>query len=359
MKDPLIQQLEEADKAQEARRKALEKFPIQKIGGIALSAPKWLVYRFIEEGAVGLLVGESGAGKSFFGIAIGLALAAGRTWNGKPTHKATVLYIAGEGRDGVIRRVYASVAANKEDIQSIQFFIAPGVNLSDPDAMQEVTLALEEIAEKTPPKLIIADTWATSLQADENSVSDTMQGLAAIKSLAEPYHAAILIVHHVGHGEKNRARGSSALHAAMDTVHLVERHDDGILQVINIKSKDSEPSAPLAFRLETVSLGIFDDQGDEVKSAYLVETEYTPEQGPKDASGKWQKLALDTLKNLIEKYRSNLERKGLDPETARVLSTDWRHGCLDAGIPRQRFYEIQKTFLQAGIIHEETGYVRL
>lgn len=358
-RDPFIEEIEKADRHLEARKKALEKFPIKKIGEIDLRAPKWLGYRFIEENTTGAVIGESGAGKSFIALALGLAIATGKNWNTRQAVQGPVIYIAGEGREGILRRVRAWAIANQVEISSVQLYIAPGVNLTDPEAMHQVELALEEIAEMAAPKLIIADTWATSLQADENSVSDTSKGLAALASLAAPYHAAVLIVHHVGHGDKGRARGSSALHAAMDMVHLVERREDGILQVSNVKSKDTELAAPLAFQLQTVPLGIKDDQGEEVVSACLKPVEFTPEKEPKDASGKWQKLALDTLRNLIERHRKNLETKGLDPETARVSSQDWRHECLDAGMPRQRFYEIRKTFMETGVIKEETGYVHL
>lgn len=359
MQDPLIEEIERADRRIAARRKALERFPIQKIGQIQLKAPKWLGYHAIEEGAIGAVIGESGAGKSFVVLSLALAVATGRVWNSRPTVQGPVLYIAGEGREGIIRRVHGWAILNHADLPSIQLYIAPGVNLTDPESMRIVELALEEIAETATPKLIVIDTWATCLQGDENSVSDTSKGLAALASLAAPYHAAVLIVHHVGHGDKGRARGSSALHAAMDMVHLVERREDGILQVSNVKSKDTELAAPLAFQLQTVPLGIKDDQGEEVVSACLKPVEFIPEREPKDASGKWQKLALDTLRNLIERHRKNLETKGLDPETARVSSQDWRHECLDAGMPRQRFYEIRKTFMETGVIKEETGYVHL
>jgi hypothetical protein len=358
MRDPLIDEIEQADRHIEARRRALERFPIQKIGQIQLRAPKWLGYHAIEEGAIGAIIGESGAGKSFVVLSLALAIATGREWNSKPTIQGPVLYIAGEGREGIIRRVRAWAIANQVEISSVQLYIAPGVNLTDPEAMHQVGLALEEIAEMTAPKLIIADTWATSLQADENSVSDTSKGLAALADLAAPYHAAVLIVHHVGHGDKGRARGSSALHAAMDVVHLVERRDDGILQVSNVKSKDTELAAPLAFQLQTVPLGIKDDLGEEVVSACLKPVEFTPEKGS-NASGKWQRLSLDTLRDLTERHRKNLEGKGLDPENARVLETDWRTAAYDAGIPKNRFSEAKKSFQQSGVIIMEGSYVIL
>lgn len=360
MKDPLIRQLEEANKAEEARAEALKKFPIQRVGDIEIKAPVWLAEKLLEKGALAALIGESGAGKSFVALDLGLSIASGQRWHGKDTKQGPVVYVAGEGRAGVLRRALGWSLASEQSLKSIPFYITPPLNLSDPSAVETARLAIESVAEQQPIALVIIDTWATSLQADENSVSDTSKGLLALASITQNQGAAALIVHHVGHGDKNRARGSSALHAALDCAFLVERGDDGIIRLTTAKAKDTEPPAPLAFRMEKIGLGILNEKQEEETSAYLEPVEYEPPQAPRDASGKWQKIALDTLRTLLAQHKKNLEAKGLDPVNARVTEQDWRYAVYDAGIPKNRFSEVKKGFIQAGIIAIEGGsYVRI
>lgn len=224
MRDPFHEDIEALDKLDAKRKAALERFPIKRIGDIKIEAPHWLADRFIEEGTTGALIGESGAGKSFIAVDIALSIATGIPWHGHAVVQGPVLYIAGEGRGGILRRALGWARVNDKSMGLIDFYVTPGpIDLSNDEAMEDVRFALEAVfLQVGKPKLIIADTWATSLGADENSTADTVRGLSALRSLAEPYGAAVLIVHHVGHGDKSRARGSSALHAALDMVHLIE-----------------------------------------------------------------------------------------------------------------------------------------
>lgn len=362
MKDPLIRQLEEATKADEARTEALKRFPIQKIGDAEIRPAKYLISRVYEENSQIAVVGASGAAKSLVVQDQGFCIASGIAWHGRKTHPRAVLYICGEGFHGVRRRLLG--LANKKyriDLATVPFYIAPGITLSDPHFMTTVKLAIEAIFNDYPaPGLIIVDTWASALGADENSTADTVAGLSALTELAKPYGAAVLIVHHTGHGDKSRARGSSALHAAMDAVYIVEKGDDGIVRVSSLKAKDFEPPPPMAFRIIPVELdNLLDEEGKPETSVILEPIEYEPEKAPREAAGKWQRPALDTLRDLIAQHQKNLEAKGFDPEGAKVSADDWRHACLDAGIPRNRFYDIRKSFIEAGVVIEEAGYVHL
>jgi hypothetical protein len=327
--------------------------------GCEIKPARDLIYKYIEEGSLSATVGPSGAAKSLIVQDQGFCIAAGIPWHGKKVKPGPVLYICGEGLNGAKRRLLALAKIYGKDITTIPFYIAPGILLSDPDYMQTVARAVQAVFldADTAPKLIIVDTWASALGADENSTADTVAGLSALTELAKPYGAAILIVHHTGHGDKGRARGSSALHAAMDSLYLVEKGDDEIVRLTNAKAKDFEPPAPMAFRIVPVGLDLIDEEGNQETSVVLESTDYEPEKAPREAAGKWQRLAMDTLRNLITQHQHNLEKKGFDPEGAKVSAQDWRHACLDVGIRRNRFYEIRKIFTESGVVVEEAGYV--
>ena len=65
--------------------------------------------------------------------------------------------------------------------------------------------------------------------------------IAAIDSVkAEFSGSSIMLVHHTGHSEKQRARGSIALKGALDTEYRLDKVGDEIT-LTNTKMKDAEP----------------------------------------------------------------------------------------------------------------------
>ena len=65
----------------------------------------WVIESWLEAGTLAVLVGPEGSFKSFLAIDWGMAIATGRAWHGCKVQVGRVLYIAGEGRIGVIRRM--------------------------------------------------------------------------------------------------------------------------------------------------------------------------------------------------------------------------------------------------------------
>ena len=356
---PIEAEVEKQEKAKERLESVLQKFPIIKIGTIEARSPDWYCYGFLESGAQGQVFGESGSCKTFLALDIGLSGAAGIDWHGRTVKPGPVIYICAEGRSGVIRRVKAWSIARRVDTSSIPFFITNAVNLTAPDTMETVRLAIEAISQQEgAPRLIIVDTWARNLGADENSTSDTEAGIAALQALCSPYNAAGLTVHHTGQNNKDRARGAYALHAALDMEYLVDRGTDDIIRVICTKAKDIEPPEPMAFKLSSVNLGVVDERGEAVTSAVLTACDYEPEKGNRGASGKWQKTCLDILRTLIKEHKANMEKSGREASDARVSVMEWKEAAVDRGsIPKNRFYEAKKTLLDSGIVIQEGYYV--
>jgi len=346
----------------EKLKTALRKFPIARIGTIEARAPDWYIYKFSEQGAQGEVFGESGVCKSFIVLDQGLSGAAGIDWHGRAVKQGPVIYICAEGRSGVIRRVKAWGIARKVDVSNIPFFITSAVNLTNPEMMEMVQLAVEAVAEEAgSPKLIIVDTWAGNLGADENSTPDSEAGIASLRALCAPYGAAGLIVHHTGQGNKERARGAYALHASLDMEYRVERGDDEIIRITCTKAKDIEqPPEPMAFKLSTVDLGMVDEKGEPVTSAVLTACDYEPEKGAKGATGKWQKSCLEVLRALIKDHEANLERSGRQVTDARVSAVEWKEAAVDGDtVPKTRFYEAKKALIESGVVVLDGYHVSL
>ena len=82
------------------------------------------------------------------------------------------------------------------------------------------------------------------------------------------YH--IMVLHHPGKDETRGARGSSALHAASDTV-LELKKNKHVVCVRAVKQRDMEGDKELDFKIEKVVIGE-DEDGDEVSSAIIEES---------------------------------------------------------------------------------------
>jgi len=232
--------------------------------------------------------------------------------------------------------------------------------LIDNDAFQEVLTAIARIEDEYGvPALIVIDTLARNFgPGDENATADMNSAIGAADIIRAQWRSTVLFVHHSGHTNKDRARGAMALKAAIDAEYRLDKDDMGVVRFETTKMKDAEFPPPLAFRLRTVELGITDDEGREVTSAILDQTEYEPPAVQGQAGrGKWQTAAMEVLNTEIKRHRKNVEDSGRDPDTARVSSETWKEACLTAGIPRTRFYEVRRSLIDQGFVEEEHGFV--
>ncbi len=342
------------------RSTALARFPIQRLGEIGVKASRWLGDHFLEEGTVGALIGASGVGKSFLALDFALSVATGIPWHGRNVVKGPVLYIAGEGRYGILRRARGWAIAHQYQagLSTIPFYITPGaMNLNDDKSIEASNLAIKAtFAMMEPPKLFIIDTWATNLGADENLTTDTMTGIASLVSLTNPYGAAVLIIHHVGHADKHRGRGSSALYAALDMEYLVEKGRDGVIRMRNTKSRDNEPIPPMSFKMQRINLGIENDQGYEEETLVPEIIEHQNFKASIEASGKRQLLALKCLQALAAKHHSELEEIGNSSNDDKVAVREWREAFNLSGGSKQAFYQTKATLIKNNRVIEEGGF---
>lgn len=265
-----------------------------------IKPPSWLVRLFLEADTVIMLYGAPGAGKSFLAIGWACCVATGTAWNGKPVKQGPVVYIAGEGQNGIRRRFRAWELANGVSLKGSPLFMsikaAQFLDTRNAEAVSnEVANECEKIGEH--PRLIVIDTLARNFGGgDENSTEDMTKFVNVVDELRARFKCSVLIVHHSGKDKKAGSRGSSVLLAAVDASYVIE-DDDGIRTLKNEKMKDGEPPADMPFSLKSVDLGIVDDQGEPVTSAVLEHIDITP---MLKLTGKGGRLR-DYLKRAIEK----------------------------------------------------------
>jgi putative DNA primase/helicase len=245
-------------------------------------------------GSLACLYGEPAGGKSFAALDIAYCISQGIPWHGRKVEQGPVIYIAGEGLDGIAKRIKALAAKYGCDDPK-DFYLSNGsIDLADNKTVQSL---LDELSGKTPIKLIVIDTMHRNFTGDENSAKDIAVLVKHADDLTEQTGAAILIVHHSGKSKNAEARGSSALKAALD-VEIMVTNGKGVVTLKNTKMKDLKAFEPLHFKLTTKLLDERDKQGNPVSSAVLESTDAPPFFTSSSASK--NALLLQTLVECIE-----------------------------------------------------------
>lgn len=297
----------------------------------------WLVRGYFEADTLAVLYGPPGKGKSFLALDICCCVAAGVPFHGHEVEQGAVFYIAGEGHNGIARRLRAWANHHElADTPQALFVSSAPVDLANAINATRVSEAVERLAMETglSPALIVVDTMARNFLGDENSSQDVGRFVANIDAMRRPWKATVLVVHHTGKDTDRGARGSSALKAAVDAEFEVSRRDDDkLVNLTTRKMKDADAPPPLAFNL--ASMAVTDSDGGITSSAVLTLTDYMePFELDAGGLGKNQTLALDLL-------------EGMPPPRSEKA---WRDKCSEAGMVRQRYHEARHTLEARGLI---------
>jgi len=183
---------------------------------------RWLIKGYLLPGSLCLLFGEPAAGKSLIAMDWAACIATGREWYDHSVTQGPVVYIAGEGHFGISRRFKAwAIHQNFEtQLSGAPLFVSDtGASFTAKESLNEVIDAVDSIStQHGHPVLIVIDTLHRNFgPGDENSSKDIAAFIEAADTLRTRYGATVLVVHHTGHGDKGRARGSSAIRAALDS----------------------------------------------------------------------------------------------------------------------------------------------
>jgi len=219
----------------------------------------WIVPGLLMRGAMTLLVGTGGAGKSLFSLQISLAISAGQDFGGfSPRRQARVLVINQEDdaveqrrRLAAIRQKMAITASQVEDRLLIpretQDIIA---TVTDPKTktqhISEVVRKLALYIQDNQIDVIVIDPLAETMQGSENDVEGVRGAMRIWRdSIAKACNCAVLLVHHTSKassanaaGDANAARGSTAINAAVRSSWTVFPMSEDDAMALNIDIED-------------------------------------------------------------------------------------------------------------------------
>lgn len=312
---------------------------------------KWIIKAYLEAESLSMLFGESGGMKSFVGIDIGLSVASGLDWHGSQVRESgPVFYIAGEGFAGISRRLKAWTQVHNINPEEIPFFVSnqPAQLLNESSA-HEVMLTIDGLQkEHGKPTLVIVDTLNRNFgDGDENSTEDMTAFINSIGKIKMRFGCAILIVHHSPLNDPNRARGASALRAALDWEFCLKTNGD--LREFKItKVKDHEKPPDISFRPIQIALDgwIDEEDGTIMTSCVLTSINNDNKIQNRELIGS-NKIALDCL---IKLWESGEYSYGVPEST-------WRASAYTAGISTGTQEAKKKAFQRVLKFLEENQYV--
>jgi hypothetical protein len=154
-----------------------------------------------------------------------------------------VAYLAGEGITGLRVRLKAWLEHHENILEPGEFRILPR-RFSLPDNASSVIEQLRPFA----PEIVVTDTANAYFGAgDENSTQDMTAFCDAVRLLREELGCAVIVIHHTGHADSGRERGSIVLRATADVLIQVAKDENaGELvgfQVIAARDIETMPSA--------------------------------------------------------------------------------------------------------------------
>jgi RecA/RadA recombinase len=230
-------------------------------------APQYIVKGVLPKAELVVLYGESGSGKTFMALDMVMAIVTGSPWRGRKTKQGRCVYIAAEGAGGFRNRVQAYVSDKQLDMAALDM----GVIHAAPNFLLKED-ALDVARSIGKASVIVVDTWAqTTPGGNENSGEDMGKALAHCKGLHRATGAVVILVHHAGKDASKGARGWSGLRAAADAELEVVRSGDARAMRLS-KQKDGEDNTVWGFKLETVNIGI-DEDDEAITSCVIRETE--------------------------------------------------------------------------------------
>jgi hypothetical protein len=275
---------------------------------IEIRPPEWLIHRYFERHGITFLYGDTEAFKTFICLDIACAVATGEDWiPGCPVEQGLVLYICGEGKNGIARRLAAWSKQNSRQVPHNLLISDMSTDLGDTKAVAALTVAIDAIPVK--PSLIIVDTFARNYSGAENENVDIGKFYAMVEAnLVKPYDCSVIVTHHPGKDVSKGARGGASLKQNSDAMYMVKREDSGDQMFTVMKAekmKDAERPKDVMFEAIKVQLDLVDSFGGESSSLamdfvndagrYLID-----EANSKDAAGQAEQERKHLLRLIVE-----------------------------------------------------------
>ncbi|WP_096785882.1 AAA family ATPase [Rhodobacter sp. CZR27] len=338
------------------------KFELVRVSDMEFREPEFHIDGILETSSFALIFGDPGCCKSFVAIGMACCVACGVPFHGREVRQGPVIYIAGEGHSGLTRRVKAwERQSGVATANAPLFFSKMAADFLDANFVSLVAEVVDSVAAaEGPPALIIIDTLARNFGSGNESAPPDMNAFVnAVCAVTARYDKCTgLVVHHTGHAEKMRARGSMNLKAALDVEYRVEKDGDEV-RVVNTKTKDAAVPPDMHFVLTPVDVGVT-KECEVITSAVLVERMASgqPKKAPRlmgDA-----RIGFDTFNKVRRETCGAMEDL-----SASVHVDDWRRAFYAAhtgdnqDAKKVAFQRARKKLVESGWLSVHDDHYRL
>jgi len=284
---------------------------------------EWLVKGIIPKRSIGAVFGESGSGKSFLTVDMGMSIADGSfDWFGYRIKKVPVVYICLEGMAGLKKRLSAwKINSKKSKIPDNFYPVAQNFNIFNPEDISEISSVINHF--KANNGIVIIDTLHQSMcgEGEENSSVDMGRIIQGAKTILENTNSTVLFVHHTGKDKTKGMRGHSSLIGALDFSLCIERNGDMRSWSVS-KSKDDIDERFHDFKLNIIETGI-DEEGDRITSCAIEKSGLSKS----EELSKRDKMKKDTtdIQDIVFELFTEISKisqkigKGNAPEHARCI----------------------------------------
>lgn len=276
----------------------------------SIKPPEWLLPGVLPEASYAILFGSPGTFKTFIALDIALSLATGfplaPVWGVDAGKAGPILFAAGEGNAGMERRVRAWERVHYDDCRvGRDFYLgAPVPRINDTEIDQFIDGALS--ISPAGYKLVVIDTIGRAMQgANENSQEYASMFTHMVEVIQAELGCTVLALHHTGHGDGSRERGSTVFGADADTRLKLDRKDKDYMVTLEVvKQKDAAEGDPVSIGLREIDLG------DGVKSLCAVKPDLSQVVSRDTKSGSEEALDQSFMQVLDKAVEDTLSRAG-------------------------------------------------
>jgi len=238
---------------------------------------EWQVEGLIPRCSLTLLAGDTEAGKSFAAIDLSMRMVYGLPWCGAAVVPGDVLYLAGEGQDGLAARFRAWHASHHhllgEGDGGRWCLVSSEVPVLSEKTMGQLEAVVEFVVKTKgrAPSMIVIDTLSQGLLGDENDAKEVSPVLRGLVALRKRFGCTVVVIHHLVKMNQQRKKGDAPAKPGRDSVRgsgALTRNVDTALGLVVVgedgsraraletwKQKDGEKLPPIPLFLVPVLTG--------------------------------------------------------------------------------------------------------
>ena len=296
--------------------------------------------------AIVVFFGPPKGGKTFTVCDLTMHAAHGLPWHGFVVHeKLRVAYLAGEGVSGLKVRLKAWLECH-DGINEPGDFRAFPYAFSLPGEISNLVTLLQEFK----PQIVVADTLNAYFgSGDENGTQDMTLFCNAVRLLRDTLQCSVYIIHHTGHGDPSRERGSIVLRATADVLVQIGKDENNQelvgFQLVN--GRDISPmESAISLRLVQHETEWKDKRNNPLVSCVVESADEPvtlPGRGNRDLGGAQIKF-LDVIHELAKRETANSAGEVI------LVRSDVASVAVECGMDRRRVSQNWKTLANRKLI---------